>query len=599
MIKVTRVSIYILLTLALIAVAPNSSNAATGQLQVNVVDRETGRPLPVRMHLMNAHDRPQRAGRAPFHADHFVFDGSVVLRLPLGTYKFEMERGPEYLTRFGHFVIDNFADDTKTVDMKRFIDMSEEGWWSGDIDIRRPPIEMPLLMSADDLHFAVVPTWSDTPSSDIRNYWSSHDLPKKPVVYFDGNRRCYDLLGGIIGRPGAELLVIGLTEPLDVTPLAEKGEWPAAAYRILLARAAAQKQAETAASDADQDTTESEPNRPSAAQSLGQQTAAPQPMEAPQQGVIQWPGEDEVTPLDGSKQKVVELPADLPPGHDLGGSLWVDSGTPAARDLPMLVALGLIDSVRVVGGELGREKVLPERAETKPRDRLRYPDARGAALWAQQVYFNLLECGLRLPPTAASVSGRSPNPVGYNRTYVHFDGPFTSANWWKALRAGRAFITNGPLLSTTVEGHRPGHVFQSPSGQPLELEIGLTLSTRQPITYLDIIKNGRIEESIRFEDYAKTGRLPKLSFDESGWFIIRAVTDLPNTYRFSMTAPYYVEIGYERRVSAEAAQFFIDWVYERAGELEIEDPAIKQKVVNLHRRAYEYWKGIKSRANAE
>jgi len=596
--KTIRITTLTALSIILFAHAPNRAAAATGQLQVNVVDHETEQPIPVRMHLKNARNRFQRAGRAPFHIDHFVFDGSVVLKLPLGTYQFEMERGNEYVTRFGHFVIDNFADDVKTVDLKRFTDMSYDGWWSGDIDVRRPPLEIPLLMRADDLHFAVIPTWSDTPSRDVRNYWSSHDLPDRPVVYFDRNRRAYDLLGGIVGRPGAELLVVGLTEPLGDVTLSENNEWPAAPYRILQARNAAQKQAEAAGADSDQDTT-AERDRPSAAGSLGQSPTVQAPMEAPKPGVIHWPGEDEVPSLEDARAAAAGPPADLPPGHDLGGRVWVDSGTPAARDLPMLVALGLIDSVRVVGGELGREKILPARAETKPPDRIRYPDGRGAALWAQQVYFNLLECGLRLPPTAASGSGRSPNPVGYNRTYVHFDGPFTTARWWQALRAGRAFITNGPLLSTTVEGHPPGHVFQSHSGQPLELEIGLTLSTRQPITYLDIIKNGRVEESIRFEDYRKTGRLPKITFDESGWFLIRAVTDLPNTYRFAMTAPYYVEIGYDRRISAGAAQFFIDWVYERAGELKIEDAAVKQKVINLHHRAYEYWKGIKSRANAE
>ena len=54
-----------------------------------------------------------------------------------------------------------------------------------------------------------------------------------------------------------------------------------------------------------------------------------------------------------------------------------------------------------------------------------------------------------------------------------------------------------------------------------------------------------------------------LHFDRSGWFLVRAVTDLPKTYRFAMTGPYYVEIGPQRRISKSAAQFFVDWVYER------------------------------------
>ena len=111
----------------------------------------------------------------------------------------------------------------------------------------------------------------------------------------------------------------------------------------------------------------------------------------------------------------------------------------------------------------------------------------------------------------------------------------------------------------------PGHVFQEPEGRPAEFEIGLTLSTREPIHYLEIIKDGKVEHEVRFDEYAKSGRLPKVRFDRSGWFLVRAVTDLPKTYRFAMTGPYYVEIGATPRISKRSAQFFLDWVTSANG----------------------------------
>ena len=33
--------------------------------------------------------------------------------------------------------------------------------------------------------------------------------------------------------------------------------------------------------------------------------------------------------------------------------------------------------------------------------------------------------------------GRGPNPVGYNRMYVHVDGDFTYEKWWQSFRAGQ------------------------------------------------------------------------------------------------------------------------------------------------------------------
>ena len=100
-------------------------------------------------------------------------------------------------------------------------------------------------------------------------------------------------------------------------------------------------------------------------------------------------------------------------------------------------------------------------------------------------------------------------------------------------------------------------------------------------------------------DYAKTGRLPKLHFKRSGWFLIRVVTDHSKTYRFAMTAPYYVEIGYQPRISKEAAQFFLDWVYERARQIKIADPEQQRKVLEYHRKARDFWQNLVSKANAE
>ena len=244
-----------------------------------------------------------------------------------------------------------------------------------------------------------------------------------------------------------------------------------------------------------------------------------------------------------------------------------------------------------------------ERSTTRPtdspRDRKRYPTFKGDAEWSQEIYFRLLECGLRIPPTAGSGSGGSPNPVGYNRAYVHVDGELTYEKWWQQLRAGQVCVTNGPLLRPTVDGQLPGHVFQAAAGTKLELEIALSLSTREPISYLEIIRDGHVEQEVRLDEYAKSGKLPKLAFDRSGWFLIRAVTNVPRTYRFAMTGPYYVEIGQERRISKSAAQFFVDWVYQRAKQIKLADPKQQQEVMQWHRQGRDYWQDLLSKANAE
>jgi hypothetical protein len=485
--------------------------AADGQLQLTVVDEETKRPVACRMHLVGKNRKPRKVETAPFWHDHFVFPGKITLKLPLGDYQFEIRRGLEYHSQQGHFVIERFADDTKQLELRRAVDMSAEGWWSGDLYVRRPQRDIELLMSADDLHLAQVVTWSND-----KNEWGNKPRPKSEPVLYDRNRWYYGL-AGLYSRAGTDLLCFFQPEPLPLTQ--SPGEYPPTIQTILAA-----------------------------------------------------------------KEK---------------GKLWVDVAAPYSWDLPMLVAHDLVDSIQVAHSHFCRQNVVADEAGGKPRDLNAYSHVSGYARWIQDIYFRLLDCGVRIPPSAGSGSGVAANPVGYNRVYVHLEGSLQPEAWWKHFRGGQVVVTNGPLLRPRVEGHLPGYVFRTDEGEELELEIGLTLSTCDPISYLEVIQDGRVAYTLRFEDYAKTGRLPKVKCTKSGWFLLRAVNDLNNTYRFAMTAPWYVEFGGKRRISKQAAQFFLDWVYERARQIKIDDAGQRREVLQYHRKARDYWQALVGKANAE
>jgi hypothetical protein len=73
-------------------------------------------------------------------------------------------------------------------------------------------------------------------------------------------------------------------------------------------------------------------------------------------------------------------------------------------------------------------------------------------------YYRLLDAGMR--PTLVGGSGKESNaiPLGAVRTYAQLlpgevVGP---AAWAKAVRGGRTFITNGPIVTLSVEGAGPG-----------------------------------------------------------------------------------------------------------------------------------------------
>jgi hypothetical protein len=244
--------------------------------------------------------------------------------------------------------------------------------------------------------------------------------------------------------------------------------------------------------------------------------------------------------------------------------------------------------------------VLANEAWGRPRDKQRFPDPQGNGFWTQEIYYHILNCGLRLPPSAGSASGVLPNPVGYDRVYVHLDGALSYEKWWDGLKAGRVFVSNGPLLRCRANGQWPGHVFKAQAGMPLEIKLEAVLDSRDPVSSIEIIQNGRVVRTIPSAEWKRTGSLGTIRFNESGWFLVRAMADLPGTFRFASTGPFYVEIGPAvRRVSKASAQFFLDWVRERMKQIKLDDPSQQEEVLQSHRIAERFWQEKVAQANAD
>ncbi len=184
--------------------------------------------------------------------------------------------------------------------------------------------------------------------------------------------------------------------------------------------------------------------------------------------------------------------------------------------------------------------------------------------------------------------------------YVHCGPKLTADAWWSGLREGRVVVTNGPLLRPSVEEQFPGYVFQLPKGEKHEFEIGLTLSTRDRIRYLEIVQNGVVLHQVRLDDWQKAnGKLPTVPFTESGWFLVRAVANAPKTYRMAMTGPYYVQVGDKPRISRRSAQFFLDWVNEAINRQKDGQPVLVGAALADAMKARDFWKSLVSTANAE
>src|SRR5262249_39486402 len=105
----------------------------------------------------------------------------------------------------------------------------------------------------------------------------------------------------------------------------------------------------------------------------------------------------------------------------------------AAKALPIDVALGKIDSI----------------------------DLNNAYTATVPTWYRLLNCGFRLPPSAGTdcfLNRIFSNLPGGDRVYVHVNGPLSYAAWIDGLKAGRSFVTNGPMLELSLDGKTLGEV---------------------------------------------------------------------------------------------------------------------------------------------
>jgi hypothetical protein len=230
------------------------------------------------------------------------------------------------------------------------------------------------------------------------------------------------------------------------------------------------------------------------------------------------------------------------------------------------------------------------------------PSPRGNGFWTQEIYYHMLNSGLRVPPSAGSASGVLPNPVGYNRVYLYLDKPLTDDAWFESLSRGRCFVTNGPLLLVKANDKFPGATFKAAGDKGLEISLDVQLTSNDRVSRIELIHNGKVTKTVDASDKLSQQQLLKFTVDGPGWFLVLVVSDVEETFRFASTAPWFVETEQtQHRISRQSAQFFLDWVEERIARVRknVESEAERREVLVWHERARAFWSERVRMASAE
>jgi hypothetical protein len=240
----------------------------------------------------------------------------------------------------------------------------------------------------------------------------------------------------------------------------------------------------------------------------------------------------------GLREPVMPWCSDGPDEAELGGALdvtlsdWADrthaqGGTVVAAHFPnpngepaVLVATGRADAVEML-------------AQSDD---------------AMLEYYRYLNSGYRLPLVGGTDKMSSAVPVGLYRTYARLspDEEFGYEAWCRAVRSGRTFLSGGPLVSLTVDGHDVGDTIRL-SG-PGTVSIHASVRSIFPLGSLEVVRNGEVVLRAAADGGRQAGIDEELRIDQNSWIACRALgvgNHLDEWGRgvFAHTSPVYVACG--------------------------------------------------------
>ncbi len=143
-------------------------------------------------------------------------------------------------------------------------------------------------------------------------------------------------------------------------------------------------------------------------------------------------------------------------------------------------------------------------------------------------WYEALDLGLRLGPTAGTDYPCLPGLPGRERFYTRLDGPLEARAWLQAVRQGRTFVTNGPVVELAV-GHAgrralPGDELHLAAPDEVTVEARVRFDPeRDQVQALELIAGGEVAARAEPGDGAAEIRLAiSLAIERTSWLALRA-----------------------------------------------------------------------------
>lgn len=224
--------------------------------------------------------------------------------------------------------------------------------------------------------------------------------------------------------------------------------------------------------------------------------------------------------------------------------IFPDQAATLFNELPVDVALGKVDYYELIG----------------------FSDHKASEL----VWYKLLNCGVKLPAAAgtdvmanyASLRG----PIGLNRVYVQAEETLDDGVFESKVKAGKSFVTNGPIVGLTVKNATAGEsITINSKGESLSYS-GF-MRSNVPVDHVEVIWNGDVVATHQVKGPTKSADLKgTIKVKGNGWILLRAWSDqghpdLPDLYPYASTNPIYVQGATISNPNQKlSAEYFLKWV---------------------------------------
>jgi hypothetical protein len=205
----------------------------------------------------------------------------------------------------------------------------------------------------------------------------------------------------------------------------------------------------------------------------------------------------------------------------------------------------------------------------------------------EDTYYRVMNIGLRIPFS----TGTDWFIFDFSRVFVEVPQPLTIPRWLEALRAGRSFITNGPLLELQVDQCGPGDVIRL--AEPKQLQIRGRAIGRSNFEKIEVVHNGSVvadKASCPVGGHFEAELTCPLQVDESGWIALRVNSQQKNELGgsvFGHTSAVYIEMAKKNIFKPEVAKELIADMHESIRAIQnkaiFADEQQRDRVLDIYR----------------